>query len=286
MDSLALKNFKDFLQLYNLVSETCFNNCVTSMHSRDLLTEEISHICYDELLAPDNNEKWRLSRDGILQQVDDILRHNENSSKERLVLLVDDNFYYLSMRRMFYKMARRHCIPTCIIYLQCNKDLAIQRVHQRKSEGGLFVEENVIIQMAEKLEPPSNHSWESFHLLLNAEIEFNPTTIWEALEDLIDSASKSNLFSRFTPETPKTELSTPSNSETCDLALRNIISSEMQNARSRGLSTPEMSQLAQQLNSQRKRLLRQLGDASVTEVVDQFRLCLVKNSSTVQSDQS
>ncbi|XP_065350002.1 L-seryl-tRNA(Sec) kinase [Cloeon dipterum] len=241
------------------------------------------HICYDELLAPDNNEKWRLARDGVLQQVEDILRHHENSS-ERLVLLVDDNFYYLSMRRMYYKMAKRHCIPTCIIYLQCNKDLAIQRVHQRKSEGGLFVEENVIIQMAEKLEPPANHSWESFHLLLNAEIEFNPTTIWVALEDLIDSASKSNLFSRSSPETPNTELSTPSYSETCDLALRNIISSEMQSARSRGLSTPEMSQLAQQLNSQRKLLLRQIGDASVTEVVDQFRLCLDKNSSTVHAE--
>ncbi|XP_059488885.1 mitochondrial import inner membrane translocase subunit Tim10 B [Neocloeon triangulifer] len=42
MEASALRNFKDFLQLYNLVSETCFNNCVTSLHSRDLQTDEIS----------------------------------------------------------------------------------------------------------------------------------------------------------------------------------------------------------------------------------------------------
>jgi mitochondrial import inner membrane translocase subunit TIM10B len=47
---VKFSQFKDFLQLYNLVSETCFNNCVTSLHSRDLQNEEVNLLKPSEII--------------------------------------------------------------------------------------------------------------------------------------------------------------------------------------------------------------------------------------------
>lgn len=35
-----MRNFKDFLQLYNYMSHTCFQSCVNNFNSRDLATDE------------------------------------------------------------------------------------------------------------------------------------------------------------------------------------------------------------------------------------------------------
>ncbi|XP_067000535.1 mitochondrial import inner membrane translocase subunit Tim10 B [Anabrus simplex] len=40
MDYSSLRNFKDFLQLYNVMSETCFLRCITSLYERDLTQDE------------------------------------------------------------------------------------------------------------------------------------------------------------------------------------------------------------------------------------------------------
>ncbi|XP_071449399.1 mitochondrial import inner membrane translocase subunit Tim10B [Hetaerina americana] len=40
MDHMDLRNFKDFLQLYNQMSELCFNRCVYTFGGRDLTREE------------------------------------------------------------------------------------------------------------------------------------------------------------------------------------------------------------------------------------------------------
>jgi len=44
-DLSSLRNFKDFLQLYNVMSESCFLRCVTAFNSRTLTEEEA--ICID-----------------------------------------------------------------------------------------------------------------------------------------------------------------------------------------------------------------------------------------------
>ncbi|XP_046404629.1 mitochondrial import inner membrane translocase subunit Tim10 B isoform X2 [Ischnura elegans] len=40
MDHMDLRNFKDFLQLYNQMSELCFNRCVYTFGGRELTREE------------------------------------------------------------------------------------------------------------------------------------------------------------------------------------------------------------------------------------------------------
>lgn len=40
MEQNALRNFKDFLQVYNYMSNTCFQHCVNNFYSRDLASDE------------------------------------------------------------------------------------------------------------------------------------------------------------------------------------------------------------------------------------------------------
>ncbi|KAK7790647.1 hypothetical protein R5R35_006540 [Gryllus longicercus] len=40
MDYASLRNFKDFLQLYNAISESCFTRCVNNFNERELSLDE------------------------------------------------------------------------------------------------------------------------------------------------------------------------------------------------------------------------------------------------------
>ncbi|XP_012214907.1 mitochondrial import inner membrane translocase subunit Tim10 B [Linepithema humile] len=40
MDTLQLRNFKDFLLLYNQISETCFKKCANTFLSREITSDE------------------------------------------------------------------------------------------------------------------------------------------------------------------------------------------------------------------------------------------------------
>ena len=45
LDTNSIRNFREFLETYNKISETCFNRCVVNLHQRSL-TDEESH-CAD-----------------------------------------------------------------------------------------------------------------------------------------------------------------------------------------------------------------------------------------------
>ena len=40
IDANSLRNFREFLETYNKISETCFNRCVVNLHQRTLTDEE------------------------------------------------------------------------------------------------------------------------------------------------------------------------------------------------------------------------------------------------------
>ncbi|XP_003394141.1 mitochondrial import inner membrane translocase subunit Tim10 B-like isoform X2 [Bombus affinis] len=44
MDASIIRNMKDFHNLFNQMSETCFKTCVSTFMSRDISTEEIQCI--------------------------------------------------------------------------------------------------------------------------------------------------------------------------------------------------------------------------------------------------
>ena len=52
----GLANFKDFLQLYNQMSEMCFNRCVINLNDRSLTSEEksCSDVCAEKQMKFNN----------------------------------------------------------------------------------------------------------------------------------------------------------------------------------------------------------------------------------------
>lgn len=90
-------------------------------------------------------------------------------TKPLYVLLLDDNFYYRSMRYEHYKLARKHGTGFCQVYVECNTDVALEHNMQRINK----VPEEVVRAMAEKLQPPcpAQHSWEAATYIAQFKIE-------------------------------------------------------------------------------------------------------------------
>ena len=40
LDYNSLRNFREFLETYNKISETCFNRCIVNLHQRTMTEEE------------------------------------------------------------------------------------------------------------------------------------------------------------------------------------------------------------------------------------------------------
>ncbi|XP_013790316.1 mitochondrial import inner membrane translocase subunit Tim10 B-like [Limulus polyphemus] len=52
-EDVAVRNFRDFLMIYNKMSETCFNHCVRNLNQRDLTTDEVH--CVEKCAAKNIN---------------------------------------------------------------------------------------------------------------------------------------------------------------------------------------------------------------------------------------
>lgn len=60
MDLNNLRNFKDFLGLYNRLSEICFGACVENLNARSLSTAEVS--CVEKCCTKYTNMNHRIIR--------------------------------------------------------------------------------------------------------------------------------------------------------------------------------------------------------------------------------
>ncbi|XP_062600820.1 L-seryl-tRNA(Sec) kinase-like [Saccostrea cucullata] len=93
-----------------------------------------------------------------------------------VVILIDDNMYYSSMRYKYYQLTRKYKVGFCQVHIKCDTDLALIRNRQR-SLGQ--VPEDVILNMAARFEAPDpeQNSWEKYSIKINTNVSS------EALED-------------------------------------------------------------------------------------------------------
>ncbi|CAL8472275.1 g11817 [Coccomyxa elongata] len=111
------------------------------------------------------------------------------SVNEPLLLLLDDNMYYRSMRLECAQLARQLQAAFIIIYMPCTLEDAAARNAQRAEADQ--VPQEVLSRMAARLEPPcpSKHAWESGTVIVLAEELPSPDDphdqawagIWEAI---------------------------------------------------------------------------------------------------------
>lgn len=82
-----------------------------------------------------------------------------------LCFVLDDNFYYQSMRYQVYQLARKHSAGFCQLFLDCTVELCLQRNRQRN----ISLPDEIIHVMSRKLERPNpeKNPWEQKSLILD-----------------------------------------------------------------------------------------------------------------------
>uniref|UniRef100_A0A8C3JWV4 Phosphoseryl-tRNA kinase n=1 Tax=Calidris pygmaea TaxID=425635 RepID=A0A8C3JWV4_9CHAR len=83
-----------------------------------------------------------------------------------LYLILDDNFYYQSMRYEVYQLARKYSLSFCQLFLDCPLECCLQRNRLRSHP----VPDQTICLMARKIEMPDlkKNAWEQNSLILKS----------------------------------------------------------------------------------------------------------------------
>lgn len=142
------------------------------------------------------SEDWKSARHKIYSQVDQFLHYINTKIIEsgvgdffgiplaalegdKYVILIDDNFYYRSMRYEFFQLARKHRAAFCQLYLECSLEEATRRNSMREES----VPAEVVITMETRLQPPQPHlhPWEANTCVLEGENEGQVCQAWSAV---------------------------------------------------------------------------------------------------------
>ncbi|XP_041818528.1 L-seryl-tRNA(Sec) kinase isoform X2 [Chelmon rostratus] len=175
-----------------------------------------------------------------------------------LLFLLDDNFYYPSMRYEVYQLARKYSLGFCQVYLHCDLEFCINR-NQCRSEP---IPTEVILEMVKRLEAPNpqKNSWETNSISLSTTSNLSKCDIQRVME-LISSAL-SNPLSPVEDNTEQTEADrlkcATSVLHQADQACRRRISEAMKTARENQVRPEHMRSLAAQLNDSKATFLHSL----------------------------
>ena len=202
---------------------------------------------------------------------------NGSTSSDDHVLLIDDNFFYGSMRYAYYQLARKLACSFCQIYIKSpvDVDLLFERNRNRKSA----VPEETIRKMSRIFEPPDTevNRWEKNTISYDClEFQTNFDGISLKLFEFIEQCSLEIVPPIFTEEEMETRrLNRQKNLENychqCDQLLRKYVSREMGNVKNEGMMNKnQMKELAKLLNDRRKEYLMKIRDGNYIEKDNNF----------------
>ncbi|XP_060624569.2 L-seryl-tRNA(Sec) kinase isoform X2 [Anolis sagrei] len=149
------------------------------------------------------------------------------TSPSPIYFVLDDNFYYRSMRYEVYQLARQYTLGFCQLFLDCQVEVCLERNSQRKQP----LPEETIHAMAQKIECPNPENLQMLDLL-SAALE-NPVKPLEENTELkeMDRA-----------------ICATSALHQADQAVRRIVSQTMKNAKDNNVALHELKSLAEELN--------------------------------------
>lgn len=206
-----------------------------------------------------NEDAWRRCvGDGLVSASTVGSQTNQLQNNPPHILLLDDNFYYPSMRYEVYQLARRHSLGFCQVYVKCPVESCISRNQSRARPVPCQVIEN----MARHMEPPNpdRHPWEQSSVSLDTTGDFTEET-WPTLMELL-SAALGNPLSPVQDNTEQREADRLSCANSvvhqADQTCRRLVSQTMQRARENQISSDHMRLLAAELNKSKTRFLQDL----------------------------
>ncbi|NWT97507.1 PSTK kinase, partial [Urocynchramus pylzowi] len=174
-----------------------------------------------------------------------------------LVLLLDDNFYYQSMRYEVYQLARKYSLGFCQLFLECPVECCLQRNRLRRDP----VPEHTIQLMATKMEMPDlrKNTWEQHSLILSSShcIPEDDEQIMSLLATALENPERPNEEDTEQKEAARA-MCAASAVHQADQACRRAISGAMQDAKGKNILPSEMKSLAEELNKLKAEFLEDL----------------------------
>ncbi|XP_014850288.1 PREDICTED: L-seryl-tRNA(Sec) kinase [Poecilia mexicana] len=183
-----------------------------------------------------------------------------------LLFLLDDNFYYPSMRYEVYQLARKLSLGFCQVYLQCDLETCIRRNQSRPKP----IPVKVIMEMEKRLEfpNPQKNPWESQSISLNSTNDVSNSDIQRVMELL--SVALNNPLSPAEDNSEQKEADrlkcATSAVHQADQACRRLISEAMKAARENQVPSEHMRVLAARLNECKATFLHDLRKRFLQEV--------------------
>ncbi|NXC36955.1 PSTK kinase, partial [Campylorhamphus procurvoides] len=175
----------------------------------------------------------------------------------QLCLLLDDNFYYQSMRYEVYQLARRYSLGFCQLFLECPLECCLQRNHLRSDP----VPEETIHLMARKIEmpDPKKNAWEQNSLILRSSdfISEDNEQIINLLTTALENPVRPNEEDTEQKEADRA-ICAASAVHQADQTCRRVISQAMKDARGKNILPSEMKSLAEELNKLKAEFLEDL----------------------------
>ncbi|NWR41366.1 PSTK kinase, partial [Regulus satrapa] len=174
-----------------------------------------------------------------------------------LLLLLDDNFYYQSMRYEVYQLARKYSLGFCQLFLECPVECCLQRNRLRRDP----VPEQTIQQMARKIEMPDlrKNAWERHSLVLRSSdcISEDEYQIVNLLATALENPERPNEEDTEQKEAARA-ICAASAVHRADQACRRVISEAMQDAKGKNVLPSEMKSLAEELHKLKAEFLEDL----------------------------
>ncbi|NXN19302.1 PSTK kinase, partial [Indicator maculatus] len=180
-----------------------------------------------------------------------------------LYLILDDNFYYQSMRYEVHQLARKYSLSFCQLFLECPLECCLQRNRLRSQP----IPDQTICLMANKIEMPDlkKNAWEQNSLLLpsgGGTSEDHCATglikqIISLLARALENPLKQNEESTENKEADRA-ICASSAIHQADQTCRRIISQAMKDAKDKKVLPGEMKSLAEELGRLKAEFLKDL----------------------------
>ncbi|NXR05060.1 PSTK kinase, partial [Sagittarius serpentarius] len=185
-------------------------------------------------------------------------RYRTHAATSRpLYLILDDNFYYQSMRYEVYQLARKYSLSFCQLFLECPLECCLQRNRLRSHP----LPDQTIYLMARKIEMPDlkKNAWEQNSLILKS---FDCTSednelIISLLATALENPVKQNEEDTEQKEADRA-ICAASAVHQADQTCRRIISQTMKDAKDKNILPSEMKSLAEELNKLKAEFLEDL----------------------------
>ncbi|KAJ3607586.1 hypothetical protein NHX12_024637 [Muraenolepis orangiensis] len=257
----------------------------TVMHYDALIPQHAFH----RKVLEDNTQQteWKLYRQSLLQCIESFLRNPDvvsdppdpgrinaeawrrcihtllepypQGESSPILLLLDDNFYYPSMRYEVHQLARKYSLGFCQVFLDCS----VESCSSRNQERPHPLPDDLILEMAKRLEPPNpqKNAWEKNSLTLNNSESVSETDLQRWME-LLTHAFHHPLVQMQEENTEQKEADrlrcAISVVHQADQACRRLVSAAMKSARDDDVPPERMQCLASELNESKGRFLQDL----------------------------